>query len=291
MKRSTVGLVGVLGALIVIAYLVTLKQGETSVDVAEGDLLAEIDSAAVERIAIRSSEGDVTLEKRGPEWYITAPLDDKADPTPIGTALQSASAMRVKGIVSTKTEKHALFQVDTTGTMVTFHQSGKDPVTIVVGKGSSSFSETYVRREESEEVALVDGSLSWTFSKPVKDWRSRSILNLPSGSVTSIRSTFRDTVVTTVFEDSIWTVNGKMANQSSVTSLVTSLSALQGEDFLDSPPGQRPSATISVSGVTVTFVYNAADKKYYANRSDDDRWLVLSDWRANQILKREKDLL
>lgn len=291
MKRSTLGLAGAFMVLLAIAYLVTLKPGETSVGVAEGDLLVEIDSAAVERIEIRSSSGDVTLEKRGAEWQVTSPLTDIADPTPIGQALQQASAMRVKGIVSTKPEKHGIFQVDSTGTTVTFHQSGLAPVTIIVGKSGTTFSETYVRRDDSPDVALIDGSLSWTFSKPLKDWRNRSLLSLPAGTVTDVQYTYGDTVVAITFVDSVWTVNGKAANQSSVTSLITSLSALRGDDFVESPPTKRPMATITVSGKTVSFVYDAAAKMYHASRSDDDRWLTLPEWRANQILKREKDLL
>ncbi len=291
MKRSTLAMAGLLIVLIVIAYLVTLKPGETSVSVAEGELLVEIDSASVDRIEIRSASGDVTLEKRGMDWEVTTPITDRADITPIGQALQQASALRVKGIVSTKPEKYSIFEVDSSGTSVTFFQAGRDPVAIIVGKSSGSFSETYVRREDSPEVVLVEGSLSWTFSKPLKDWRNRSLLNLPAGTVTDIRYTYGDTVVTLIFADSLWTVNGKPANQALVKSLITSLSALKGDDFLESAPLRRPMGTVSVSGFTVTFIYDKDEKKYYASRSDDERWLVLPEWRASQVLKREKDLL
>ena len=290
MKRSTLGLAGVLIALVVIAYLVTLKPGETSVTAAEGDLLVDIDSASVDRIEVRSASNAVTLEKQGADWRITYPIGDAADPTPVGQALEKAAAMRVKGIVSTLPDKHGIFQVDSSGTTVTFHQAGREPVTVIIGKASGSFSETYVRRDGSPEVALVDGALSWTFSKPLKDWRNRSLLSLPAGTVTDIRYAYGDTAVAVVFEDSLWTVNGMPANQASVNTLVTSLSALQGDDFSEDPPRSRPMATITVSGITVSFVYDRTEKKYYANRSGDDRWLSIPDWRAGQVLKRAKDL-
>jgi len=269
-----------------------LKPGESSVTVAEGELVASVDSASVDRIEIRSAAGEpLTLEKQGPDWFITAPIQDKADPAPVGEALGHAAAMRVKGIVSTKAAKHGIFQVDSTGTRVTFGQSGHDPVTVIIGKSGPSFSETYVRREGSEDVALVDGSLSWVFTKPLKDWRDRSILTLPAGTVQEIRYLYGDTAVSVVFADSVWTVNGRTANQSAVTGLISALSSLKGDDFSETVPTRRPTATVSVSGVTVTFIYDPATKKYDVSRSGDDRWLVVPDWRANLVLKRAKDLL
>ncbi len=291
MKRPLLMLAGVLSALLVVAYLVTLKPGETSVSVTEGERLADIDSGAVMKIEVATPGDEVVLERRGGEWFLSSPLEDKADAAAVGTAIQRASGMIVKGIVSTKPEKHSLFEVDSAGTRVTLTQEGKDPVTLIVGKGSTNFSETYVRRDGSDNVALVDGALTWVFSKPAKDWRSKFIVNIPRTSISSVTYAYGDTVFTLSMTDSLWTIDGEPADQPAVATLLTPLSTLQCDDFLDAPPVQRPSVTITYAGMTVSFRHDAAEKKYYVTRTGDDRSYVLQEWRANQILKRKKDLM
>jgi hypothetical protein len=291
MKRSTVGLFGALIGLIGIAYLVTLKPGESSVDISEGDLLVAIDSALVDKIQITNAGDEVVLEKRSDQWFVTAPVDDAADAAAVGTALRQAADLRIKGIVSQKAEKHPIFQVDSMGTEVTLHQADQEPVTIIVGKSSSSFLETYVRQYGSDDVALINGSLSQTFRSAPRDWRDKAIIAVPAQSIRKIDYAYGDTTFSVELMDSVWMVGSSLANQSAVNNLITTLSSLTCDDFLASPPPQKIMATISLSGLQVSFAYDRSVKKYYATSSSSDRWHVLEGWRADQVLKRKKDLL
>ncbi len=291
MNRTTIRLAAVLVALGIIAYLVLQRQGEQSRVAGEGELLVAIDSAAVQKVEIVSSNGAVTLEKRGVEWRVTMPVDDRADNANIGQLLQRASGLRVKSIISTRPDKHALFNVDSAGTRVTVTQTDMEPVTFIVGKNSSSFGETYVRGGNSDEVALVDGSFPWVFNRPVREWRDRTLLSLPRASITEIGFRYGDTTFALSFVDSVWKVGSAAANQSTVSGLLTSLSSLQCDDFLATVPAQRTMGQITVAGTTISFEYDAAARKYYAQTSSSPQWYILEPWRAEQLLKRRKDLL
>lgn len=290
MKRSLLGLAGILAALLVIAYVVTLRPGETSVKVGAGENLVTVDSAKADRIEISTPESHVTLEKRGVQWFVVSPVEDRADDKNIGTALQRASDLRVKSIVSERPEKHGIFQVDSGGTRVTIRQADGEPVSFIVGKNSPSSAETYMRKESSDEVALVDGAFSWVFNKQVKEWRDRTLLSVPKESIREVGFRYGDTTFTLAFDDSLWTIGGQQANPTSVNTLLSALSALQCDDFLDTPSRSRTVARITVEGVQFSFSYEAGSKKYSVLRSTDGRWFVVDGWRADQVLKRKKDL-
>jgi hypothetical protein len=291
MKRSTVALLGTLVALVVIAYVVTLKPGETSVVHGEGDALVVVDSAAADRVEVNTPSSNVVLQKRGVEWFVTSPVEDRADPKNVASVLERANNLRVKSIVSENPEKHGIFQVDSTGTRVTIGASGSEPVSFIVGKSSSSFTDTYVRKEGTNQVAMVDGSFPWVFTKELKDWRDRSLLRVASEQIAGVGFRYGDTTFTLVFSDSLWTIGGEPANQTTVTSFLSTLSSLQCDDFLESKPRQRVSAEITVGDVRLSFAFDKSAKTYAVQRSTDGRWFQLSDWRANQVLKRKKDLL
>lgn len=291
MNKSIVRLLLLLVVLGIVAYLVMLRPGEQSTEAAAGEALVAVDSASIQKVEIVSNNGSVTLEKRGLDWRVVSPVDDEADKNNVGQLLQRASSMRVKSIVSTKAEKHAIFSVDSSGTRVTVTQTDKEPVTFFVGKNSSSFGETYVRLDGSDEVALVDGSFPWVFNKPLREWRDRVILRHAREMIEEVVYQYGDTTFTLAFQDSVWQVGGSDANQSVVNSLITTLSSLQCDDFLASVPTQPIMAQVRVAGDQLSFAYDAAAKKYYVQVSTSPQWYIMEPWRADQVLKRRKALL
>src|SRR3989338_7447792 len=291
MKRTTLSLIGLLSLLGVVAYLVTLKPGERSVSTEAGEPLFTVDSALVVKVEIRSTSGPVTLERRGVEWFVAAPIVYKANAANVASLLDRVKDLRVKGTVSNRREKHGLFQVDSAGTHVTVYQGGKEQASFVVGKASASFTDTYVRAAGSDEVAIVDGSLGWMFNRSVRDWRDKTILSLFKPDVKEIGFRFGDTTFTLSLRDSAWMIDRSKANAATVENLLTSLLSLQCDDFLDTEPAVKPGIQITAGGVQVLFAFDKGSRKYYVRTSASPQWYILETWRADQVLKRKKDLV
>lgn len=291
MKRTPLILFGLLVVLGAVAYLVTLKPGEQSVESTSGELLATIDSALVDKVEIHSATGPVTLERRGVEWFITSPIEYKANHANVASLLEKSKDLRVKGIVSSKPEKHALFQVDSTGTMVRLYQAGQERAAFVVGKASGTFSDTYVRKASGNDVAMVDGSFAWMFNRSVRDWRNKAILDMVRANVTSVGFRYGDTTFALELRDSVWMIGKEKANPSTVDNMLNTLVGLQCDDFLDAEPTVKPSIQLTVDGTQVLFAYEKESKKYYTRTSASSQWFILESWRAEQVLKRRKDLL
>ena len=292
MNRSTIVLVGILGVLAVLAFWVTQRPGEQSRTTASGNRLVEIDSAGVDRIEIRGSAGTVRLERRGMEWFVAGPVQAPAQASTVTGALSQACDLRIKSIVSSKPEKHQLFQVDTvSGTMITLFEGSSHSASIIVGKPAEGYADTYARVAGSDDVALVSGSFGWTFNKPVRDWRDRTILTLERAEIREVLYRYGDTTFTLAWRDSVWRIEGRAANTQSVEGVLNALTSLQCDDFAESPSAGKLVATLTVAGQQVRFSRESGGTRYLVQTSSGPQWYIMESWRADQVLKRKRDLL
>jgi hypothetical protein len=293
MTRNTYILLGVLVALVAAAYLVMQKPGERSSSGGGGESLVAFDSLSIDQIEIKSPTGRVALQKKGVEWFVVTPVSYKADQANVASFIHSAKSLRVDNIVSDKPEKHSVFQVDSTGTIVRILQNGNEKASFVLGKPGSSFTEVYARRSASNEVALVSGASSYEFNRPLRDWRDRIIFAAPKESIREVRYQYGDTTFVLALKDSAWAIGNEKVQDGIANTLLSSLSHLEADDFVDtlSLRPSKPSAQITLSGTQVTFFLVKGNDKYLVQCSASPQWFEMQTWRANQILMRKKDIL
>lgn len=293
MKKSTYILIALLVVLAGAAYLVTMKPGEKSISTEAGETFVQIDSLAVDKIEIKAPASSVTLEKKGIEWFVQSPISYRADQTNVANTIQQIKAMQVKNIVSSNAQKHVLFQVDTTGTQVVVYEKGAPKASFIFGKTGPTFSESYARLTGSNDVALVTGAYAYTFNRSIKEWRDRTIFTTPKENIKQVEFQFGDTMFTLVFQDSTWKIGNDSADVSAVESFLSSLAKFECDEFVDSVPSPLPKLTaqITVGGVQIRFHHLKEPTKYYVQTSASSQWFEVQPWRAEQVLKKKKDLL
>ena len=292
MKRNTLALVGLLAVLVVVAYLVLQKPGEQSSSSANAGLLFQVDSLAVDRIGIKTRTGRVVLEKKGVEWFLQAPVSYRADQANVASAIHQIKALEGRGVVSSNPDKHSVFQVDSSGTSVSVHEKGAEKTSFVVGKSSSSFDETYLRIGNSKDVVLAEGSIGYAFNRPVKDWRDKTIFAAPRENIREVKFQYGDTTFV-LTQDSVWMIGKDSTQAEAVSNLVSTLANVQTDDFYDSMLVRPPKtiAMISCGGSQLQFAFRKETGKYLVQSSTSPQWFVLEQWKANQLLKRKKDLV
>lgn len=293
MKRNTYILIGLLVLLLIIAYVVMQKPGEQSSTTSSTGNLLVIDSLAVDKIEIISPSAEVVLARKGVEWFVEEPITYRADQANVASLIQQAKNFEGKGVVSSNPEKQSVYQVDSMGTTVTIYEQGKEKASFVVGKLGSSFAETYIRMKNSNDVHLVGGVFGYMFNRSVKDWRDKTIFSAPRESITEVTFQYGDTTFTLSFRDSAWMIGRDTVQEYTVNSLLSSLSTLRADDFIDSPPSFPPKITtlISYSGGQVRFAEKKGEDKYLVQSSASPQWFEMQSWNANQVLKRKKDLV
>lgn len=292
MTRNTLLLLGLLVVLVIVAVLVTQKPGEQSSSGESGVAFAPIDSLSVDKIEIKSPTGSVVLQKNGVEWFVQEPVAYHADQSTVATFLHDSKSMEMKNVVSNKPEKHSVFQVDSTGTQVKIYEKGAEKVSFIIGKPTSTYSEMYARRSGSNDVVIVSGASAYGFSRPVSQWRDKVIFSTARENIKEVRYQYGDTTFVLAVKDSIWMIGKDTANAEVVSNLLTSLSSVLAEDFIDTVVTRqpKPTAQIAYGGAQLTFFFIKQDQKYLVQSTLSPQWFEMPSWRANEILKRKQDL-
>jgi hypothetical protein len=291
MKKNTYILAGLFVVLLIAAFLVLQKPGEQSSISASTGFLAVIDSISVDKIEIKAPKSSLVLEKRGTEWYIAQPINYKANQTSIGQIIHQVKILEVKSTVSGRPEKHSVFQVDQSGTEVKVYEKGNEKISFVLGKMAASYTESYARKLNSDDVLLVEGANSYLFNRPVNDWRDKTIFNTPKENIKEVQYQFGDTTFSLTFKDSLWLVGKDKVEQSVMDGILSLLSNLQADDFIDSTLSPKIVAAVTYAGVQIRFSFDRAANKYAVQSSHSSQWFIVEPGKANRILKRKKEIV
>jgi hypothetical protein len=293
MKRSTLILVGILALLIVATFVVLQRPGELSVSSDQGRTLVSYDSAKVDRIEVRAASGAISLRRDGAGWMLTSPLRARADEAGVHQLLAKGKAIALKALVSDNPQKQTVFQVDSTGTLVKLFEGESERAAFRIGKTGPAYTETYVRREGSNDVYLADGMLLYLFVKQPRDWRDKVILRMPQETIRSVRYQYGDTLFSLAFQDSTWLVDETPASELPVRDLLSTLASFTTDDFVDTAMTTPPplTAVVSVDGTQLRFHKHPLTNTYFLITSLGPQVYEIQGWHADQVLKRKKDFV
>jgi len=293
MTKNTWVLAGVLAALVIIAYLVMQRPGESSAPESSGKMLVDFDSSAVDRIEVRAPGGATVLERQGGAWMVTSPVRYRADDVTVGAALSAGKRIELSGLVSSNPAKRGLFQLDSTGTLVSIFEHGAAKAVFWIGKPSTSYTETYVRREGSDEVYLATGMFSSTFTRHTSDWRDKTIFKTDQDAIGQVTLRFGDTTVVLARQDSVWKVGDEAAKNDAVKGFTGALANLQADDFIDTAVANMPPLVvqIEVAGTQIRFYQEKGADKFTVQTSASPQLFQVYNWKGAQLVKRKKDFL
>lgn len=293
MKKNYLSLFGILLLLVAVAYLVIQREGEQNLTMDDAEKFVSMDSMAVDGITVHSSSSNFIIQKQGGEWYLLEPMRSKADQQAVTSIISTMKNLIVKNIVSSNPEKQSLFQVDSSSTKVLITENGKMITAFFVGKPGVGYTDTYVRREGEQNVLLVDANISQLFVKTLKEWRDKTILKIPQENIHELNYQYGDTVFSILLQNGTWMVGKDTAQASTVSSVVSSFSQLNADDFLDSAHAatKKIMAQISSGSDFLRIAYDKQANKYLVQYSGSTQWYVLEKWKGDQLLKRKKEFI
>lgn len=294
MKKNIIYLIVILVALLTTAIFVMQKQGEQSMSADSAQKFIPIDSASMEKVSVESSQKNFILERSGDVWSVTSGTASyNADKKMLADFLHELSTLKIKSIVSTNPEKQSLFNVDSNGITVEIFGQGKAPFSFIVGKSGQSDNDTYVRIKESHNVLLVDAQLTNMLSKHINDWRDKTVLSVPQQNITEVTFQYGDTTFVLKRINSTWMIGNDSTQENVINSLLASLADLKADNFLDSTNAatKKVMAKITVASSQLLFALDKEKNVYYLLSSASPQWFVVEPWKANQLLKRKRDLV
>ncbi len=263
----------------------------------------EVDSAAVNRLAVVYGRDSVAMGRRDDGWWVEYPIQYPASQRIVGEVVGKLGGMNIESLITDSPENFAKYEVDEVGVRVhVFREKAAKSVGFIVGKNASDYQHTYMRRIGEDDVWLVKGSYRSAVAKSLKDWRDRSITDLPMDSARQVELIYPKETITLAWEDSVWKVRvaGKSfeGEKPLVDRLLRLLCKLSTVDFLDtlgavsfaSPEAIIRAQLAGHEPLEVKLVaLDASGEKYVLEKTGAQTHFIIYKATATTLMKKAED--
>lgn len=264
MTNATKTLAIIFAGTLALALATSWSWSTTSSAAFQQNLLA-VDTSAVQAIQIdRLDRPTVRLERTSAGWSV-APTDTSvtypASARSVNQLLSILPSLQVSAVATRQPDKHPRYGVDSTGTKVTMLGADDEQLgQLLVGRTQFQRSQsggrrrnpmrrrrgtpiTYVRSPNKPDVYSVEQSLRSITSRSAEDWRDRTIWTVdrtriqrvdfryPADSSFTARRVPRGDTART---PDAWVSAGDTLSQSSVSSMLRTLSSPRADGFVES---------------------------------------------------------
>ena len=257
-----------LAGLLVLTRVFTAKKAERTLD---ADLV-EIDTGRISSIYIypQAEQGaELAFSRRGFAWTVSKDeLSVPADKFSIGNVLDELLNLKADRLVARSEEKWPEFHVnDSLGTRVLIKEGKKTTLDMIIGRfnyqpppgGYSGYGQqygtgiTYVRKSDEDEVYAVEGFLAMSFNQGFNNWRDQTICRLTRDQITKVVFEYpADSGFVAQKLDMNWTINGILADSTSMAQYLDGLSRKSHGDFADGfSPLSNPLYQVTFEGVNM----------------------------------------
>ncbi len=269
----------------------------------------KLDPAEVNKITVKTATDNFIFALRNGRWYLEGEKPRIADSSAVINMITSSADMKVGNIISENPERQKDFLVDTlTGNLVQFYNGESLLNSIFIGKMSSDYTHTYVRKPGSKEVYLCDGLLTYIFNRRRPQWLNRAILSFAPESAKEVEFIYPDKNFRITKATSEWYVAKSPYTDSLPTdsmktdAFLRQAGMLRASDFVgEADSGKmdfsRPAMTLNVSlvnGSTEKVEFASADStanRFYCRTPEGEDIFVLSKSVYSNMLKQAADFL
>ena len=257
-----------LAGILVLTRVFTAKKAERTLDVD----LVEIDTGRISTIYIypQAEQGaELVFSRSGFVWIVTK--DDRSAPADrysIDHALDELLNLKADRLVARSEDKWPEFHVnDSLGTRVLVKEGKKTSLDMIIGRfnyqppagGYSGYGQqygtgiTYVRNDGEDEVYAVEGFLAMSINQGFSNWRDQAICRLTKDQITRIVFDYpADSGFIAQKMDVNWTINGILADSTSMAQYLNGLSRKSHGDFADGfSPLSNPVYQVTFEGMNM----------------------------------------
>jgi len=215
----------------------------------------------------------VVLEKRDGLWIVPGEDSLPADPAGVGAILNKVASFSRSDKVSSNPGRRSVYQVDSTGILVSTVDSKGDTIAaFVVGKVGPDYQSSYVRAADSDDVILASGYLRSMFDRGKRTWQDRLIFDFKPDDISRV-DIRRGEEEYTLSRAAVggWVITAPettACRQNFATRLVRMLALLRCDGFAGRLP--LPSANVAGSDTTLWFAISGGEEHRLLFGSEND---------------------
>lgn len=296
--------------LVAFIVLVAIYMGvKSSRDVTyHPEMFTKIDTLRADLIRIRAKDQTILFKKNAGEWQMEQPLAYPVDTRLVRDFLSKLSAMEkeTEEPLSQDPDRDTLFQVNSAGSQVTVAAGTDTMLNVILGKVADDYRHTYSRKVGDKNVYLVKGMFTSQLTRLVRDWRDKTILDVPLDSIDSMDLQWPgQPTLSLVSKDTLWTLEqgGKTqpADKQAADHLGSAFYKFRTMDFVDGDSAKKvdfskPAFTITIhtAGGSRSFSLlpmPGDEKNQYLLKRDDlnSTLFVIYQGTANVFMKKAED--
>jgi len=297
----------ILVALILIsgAYLFFHKENKDNYTL---PIIEKIDTSQITGLVVEKKQGSIEFTKKGKDWFLT----DKnylADSSSMKNILDTVKALKLSALVS-QTGDLKRYELDDETRIRVKVKKGQDLILeFSMGKEAPSFNHTFVMLSNDKNVYHANGNFQSYFDKTVEEFRDKKVMEFKEKSIKRF-TIEKDGVSKTMIskegkkqdsETSItWSFSdGTLADNEKISNLLSSVSFLECEKYIDSPVkkdllNEIPFCKIRLENdknMEITFFKTDKENSFNAISSMNEYAFELSQFNGKEIVSNIESLL
>jgi hypothetical protein len=273
--------------------------------------VSKADSDAISKLEIKNADkSSITLEKKGENWEVTAPVSAKANASNVRSLLDNLETLKVKESIDRTAATYPQYELtDEKAVHVTAYKGDGKVVDAYFGKSGSRGQ--LARIGGKDGVWVVDKYSSYLYTREVKNWRETSILKFEDANVIQASITNANGQLSFSKNDEKWSGSvalrdkdkklekpekeWKKFDEAKVKDLLRAFKALTAEDFADDKATDTGLDNAEANGgvIQIKLKDNAGDitmkvgktskgsSRYAIKEGGDGTVYVISSWSAD----------
>jgi hypothetical protein len=208
------------------------------------------DGDKITKIEIKNADkSNVTLEKKGDSWELTAPSPAKAEQSNVKSLLDNLKELKIKDTITKSADLYPQYDVtDEKAVHVVAYKGADKAVDLYFGKSGSRGQ--VVRVGGKDGVYVADKYSSYLYTREVKNWRERTIVKFEDANVVQVTVENKNGLLSFSKNDDKWSgsatlfdKDGKLNKEAEkkwdkfepekVKDMLRAYKALNAEDFGD----------------------------------------------------------
>ena len=136
----------------------------------------------------KAKPGSVTLEKKGENWEVTAPLSAKANATNVRSLIDNLKELKVKESIDRGTGSYDQYELtDEKAVHISAWKEADKAIDMYFGKSGSRGQ--MARSGGKDGAYIVSGYSSYLYNREIKNWRETSILKFEDANAIQVEIT------------------------------------------------------------------------------------------------------
>ncbi len=297
MKPKTTLILAVVFAVLLAAVLLFESRGKARKEKEEkGKKIVDLAAADVEKISLKNENGTIAFKKdeKG-EWWITEPLEAKADSSEVSRLAEDFSSLKFERVVEAEGGDPAKYEIPKKE-LTLWYKAQEQPVKLFVGMENPLDNTLFAQREGDKRIVLLASYLKGNLEKKTFDFRKKDIFTFELDDVGSISLKAKDISWQARKKEDEWFLEAPvkaLAKKSRIEDVLRALSNLRAKDFVaeEKPADEVAKLGLKEPEYSVALGLPAKNQEILFSLHKQDETIYATTSLSNKIVTAEAQVL